>query len=75
MPDQLDGLSFGIQFRRTPMRVTVASGTLTVTLSPEGASRPIAIGFADEVREACPGERHTFELPQTGRAGRQHEPD
>jgi trehalose/maltose hydrolase-like predicted phosphorylase len=74
MPDELDGLSFRIQFRRTPMRVTVASGTLTVTLSPEGASRPIAIGFADEVREACPGERHTFELPQTGRAGRQHEP-
>jgi hypothetical protein len=57
------------------MRVTVASGTLTITLSPEGASRPIAIGFADEVREACPGERHTFELPQTGGAGRQHAPN
>ncbi len=72
IPEQLDGLSFGIRFRRTPMRVAVASGTLTVTLSPEGASRPIAIGFADEVREACPGEQHTFELPRTGRAGRQH---
>ena len=55
IPDQLDGISFGIQFRRTAMRVTVASGTLTITLSPEGASRPIAIGFADEIREACPG--------------------
>ena len=74
MPEQLDGLSFEIRFRRTPMRVTVASGSLTVTLSPEGASRPIAIGFADEVREACPGESHTFELPMTGRAGRQHAP-
>jgi trehalose/maltose hydrolase-like predicted phosphorylase len=74
MPDQLDGLSFGIRFRRTPMRVTVASGALTVTLSPEGASRPIAIGFADDVREACPGEQHTFELPMTGRAERQHAP-
>jgi trehalose/maltose hydrolase-like predicted phosphorylase len=70
IPDQLDGLSFGIQFRRTPMRVTVASGTLTVTLNPEGASRPVMIGFADDVREACPGERHTFELPRTGGAGR-----
>ena len=75
IPDQLDGISFRIQFRRTAMRVTVASGTLTITLSPEGASRPIAIGFADEVREACPGERHTFELPQTGGAGRQHAPN
>ena len=75
IPDQLDGISFGIQFRRTAMRVTVASGTLTITLSPEGASRPIAIGFADEIREACPGERHTFELPQTGGAGRQHAPN
>ena len=75
IPDQLDGISFRIQFRRTAMRVTVASGTLTITLSPEGASRPIAIGFADEVREACPGEQHTFELPQTGGAGRQHAPN
>ena len=62
IPEQLDGLAFEIQFRRTPMLVTVTSGTLTVTLSPEGASRPIAIGFGDEVREACPGEQHTFAL-------------
>ena len=75
IPDQLDGLSFGMQFHRTPMRVTVASGTLTVTLRPEGASKPISIGFGDEVREACPGDRHTFELSITGRAGHEPAPD
>jgi hypothetical protein len=29
---------------------------------PEGASRPITVAVGDEVRELCPGDRHTFEL-------------
>ena len=52
-----------MQFRRTPMRVTLDRDRLTLTVHPEGASGPIKVGVGDEIRELCPGDRHTFELP------------
>jgi trehalose/maltose hydrolase-like predicted phosphorylase len=62
LAERLDGLSFTMQFRGTPIRVTLAAGQLTVAADPEGFSRPIRVGVGDEVHELCPGDRHTFSL-------------
>jgi trehalose/maltose hydrolase-like predicted phosphorylase len=62
LADRLDGLSFAMQFRRTPIRVTLASGELTVVADAEGFSRPVRVGVGDEVRELCAGDRWVFPL-------------
>jgi trehalose/maltose hydrolase-like predicted phosphorylase len=61
LTDQLDGLSFPMQVRGTPIRVTVGGGQLTVVITG-GFSRPIKVGIGDDVREVGAGERCTFEL-------------
>jgi trehalose/maltose hydrolase-like predicted phosphorylase len=60
LTDRLEGLDFSMQFRGTPMRVQLADGELTVSAHPEGRSRPVKIGLGDDVRELCPGDRHSF---------------
>ena len=60
--DRLDGLSFPIKFRDTPIRVTVEGGELTVTALAEGQSPPIRVGVGEEITELGPGERATFAL-------------
>jgi trehalose/maltose hydrolase-like predicted phosphorylase len=62
LPDRLEGLSFSMQFRRTPIRVTLGRGELTVVVDTEGFSRPIRVGVGDEVRELCAGDRCAFRL-------------
>jgi len=62
LPSQLDGLSFPMQFRETPIQVTLAGGQLTLAVKPEGVSRPIRVGAYGDVRELCPGEQTVFEL-------------
>jgi trehalose/maltose hydrolase-like predicted phosphorylase len=64
LPRQLDGLSFSMQFRETPILVTLAGGRLTLAIHPEGVSRPVSVGVRDDVRELCPGDRTVFELSQ-----------
>jgi len=61
LTDRLDGLSFGMQMRGTPIRVTLGGGELTVVITG-GFSRPIKVGIGDDVRELGPAERCTFEL-------------
>ena len=65
LTDRLDGLSFPMQFRGTPIRVTLADGGLTVAVHTEGFSRPIRIAVGDEVRELRAGDHHTFALKPT----------
>ena len=65
LTDRLEGLSFPMQFRGTPIRVTLADGGLTVVAHTEGFSRPIRIAIGDEVRELCAGDHHTFALKPT----------
>jgi trehalose/maltose hydrolase-like predicted phosphorylase len=65
LTDRLDGLSFPMQFRGTPIRVTLKDGGLTVVTHTEGFSRPIRVAVGDEVRELRAGDRHTFALTQT----------
>ena len=62
LPAPIDGLSFSMQFRRTPLLVTLADGRLTLAAHPEGVNRPIKVGVGDQVRDFGPGDRHTFEL-------------
>jgi hypothetical protein len=58
-----------MQFRGTPIKVTLADGGLTVAAHTEGFSRPIRIAVGDEVRELCAGDHHTFSLERMTSAG------
>jgi trehalose/maltose hydrolase-like predicted phosphorylase len=62
LPSELDGLSFPLQFRETPLLVTLGGGQLTIAAHPDGASHPIRAGIPGDVRELCPGDRAVFEL-------------
>jgi len=59
LSDRLEGLSFAMQFRGTPIRVTLRRGELTVAADAEGFSRPVRVGVGEEVRELHAGERWT----------------
>jgi trehalose/maltose hydrolase-like predicted phosphorylase len=70
LPDRLEGLSFSMQFRRTPIRVTLARGELTALADAEGFSRPVRVGVGEEVRELRAGDRWAFPLRrETSAAG------
>ncbi len=73
--DRLEGLDFSMQFRGTPIHVTLEGGELTVEADSEGLSRPIRVGVADEVVELCPGDRHAFALQESSAAHYQHQPE
>jgi trehalose/maltose hydrolase-like predicted phosphorylase len=62
LPPSIEGLSFSMQFRRTPLLVTLADGRLTLAAHPEGVNPPITVGVGDQVRDFGPGDRYTFEL-------------
>jgi len=56
----LDGLSFPMRFRGTPLQITVEGDKLTVAMQDDGHGPPIKVGVGDEVREAKASERYTF---------------
>ena len=62
LPAQLDGLSFPIQFRDTPILVTITGEQLTLVVHPESASRPVRAGVPGDVRDLRAGDRAVFEL-------------
>jgi trehalose/maltose hydrolase-like predicted phosphorylase len=62
LPSGLRGLSFPLQFRETPVLVTLGGGQLTLAVHPDGASRPVRAGIPGDVRELCPGDRAVFDL-------------
>ena len=62
LPSRLDSLSFSMQFRETPIQVTLTGDHLTLAVPPEGASRPVRVAVRDDVRELCPGGQTVFEL-------------
>ena len=57
-----------MQFRGTPLRVTVESSELTIVALAGGYDLPIKVGFGEEVRELRPGEGSTFTIPAGGLA-------
>jgi trehalose/maltose hydrolase-like predicted phosphorylase len=62
LPGRLDSLSFSLQFRETPIQVTLTGDHLTLAVHPEGASRPVRVAVRDDARELCPGDQAVFEL-------------
>ena len=62
LPSRLDSLSFSMQFRETPIQVTLTGDHLTLAVHPEGASRPVRAAVHDDIRELGPGDQTVFEL-------------
>jgi hypothetical protein len=58
-----------MQFRGTPIWVTLEDGGLTVVAHTEGFSRPIRVAVGDEVCDLCAGDDHTFSLKHMASAG------
>ena len=50
-----------MQFRGTPLRVTLDGGRAHGAAVAEGFSRPVRVGVGDEVRELGAGDRCTFD--------------
>lgn len=67
LTERIDGLSFPIQFRRTPMRVAIAGGQLRVTTQSEGFNEPVKVAFGSEVHELHAGKGCVFALPRSPR--------
>ena len=59
---RLEGLSFPMQFRETPIQLSLRNGTLTAAAQPDGADRTVKIGVGDEVQDLKPNEEHSFEV-------------
>jgi trehalose/maltose hydrolase-like predicted phosphorylase len=62
MPERLEGLGFGMQFRGTHIAVEIGRGEMTVSVDPEGFARPIRVCVAGELLELDSGQRRTFPL-------------
>jgi trehalose/maltose hydrolase-like predicted phosphorylase len=62
LPSQLDGLSFSMQFRQTPIQVTLTPGQLTLTLHAEGGSRSVTVAVGTDTRELSVGDQTVFDL-------------
>ncbi|MGO9051281.1 MAG: glycoside hydrolase family 65 protein [Streptosporangiaceae bacterium] len=62
LPSRLGDLSFSMQFRETPVHVTLTGDRLTLAIHPEAVSRPIRVAVRGDIRELCPGDRAVFEL-------------
>jgi trehalose/maltose hydrolase-like predicted phosphorylase len=63
LPAAIERLSFWMQVRRTPLRVTLDHLRLAVTLHDEGAGGAVRVTVGDESRSVSPGTTETFELP------------
>jgi len=69
LPVAVGGVSFWMQFRRTPVQVSLDHRRLELTVHREGAGGPIQVGVGDDVRELCPGDTETFGLSPAVAAG------
>ena len=62
LPSQLDGLSFSMQFRQTPIQVTLTPAQLTLALHAEGGSRSVTVAVGTDTRELSVGDQTVFDL-------------
>jgi trehalose/maltose hydrolase-like predicted phosphorylase len=62
LPEQIDGLSFSMQFLGTQLSVSLDAAELTATTQREGFSRPIKVCVGDEIRQLGAGESCTFAM-------------
>jgi trehalose/maltose hydrolase-like predicted phosphorylase len=61
MREKLDGLTFPMRFRGTPIELTFEGNKLTVAAQSDGFNRSVKVGVGDTVEELGVGESHTFE--------------
>ncbi|MGW0024808.1 glycoside hydrolase family 65 protein [Rhodococcus sp. NPDC003383] len=61
--DRLDGVSFSIRFRGTPLRVRISGGELTVLAQAVGFHVPIRVALDGQEHELGPGDSCVFTLP------------
>jgi trehalose/maltose hydrolase-like predicted phosphorylase len=64
LPGDLGSLSFPMEFRGSPILVTLGDDRLTIDVRPEGPRQRIRAGISGDVRELCPGEQAQFPLKQ-----------
>lgn len=64
--EKLDGLSFPMRFRGTPILVSLEGDSLTVAAGDDGFARPIKVAIGGEERELRPGEQHTGQVAAPG---------
>jgi trehalose/maltose hydrolase-like predicted phosphorylase len=62
LPGRLAGLSFSMQFRETPIQVTLTRDRLALALHAEGGSRSVRVAVDNDVRELSVGDETVFEL-------------
>ena len=62
LPHRLASLSFSMQFRQTPIQLTLTRDRLTLALQAEGGSRSVRVAVRDDVRKLSVGDRTVFEL-------------
>ncbi len=62
LPSQLEGLSFSVQFHRTPVMVVLNADRMTLSIHPEAANRPVRVSVRGDVRELCPGDSTEFKV-------------
>ena len=62
LPSRLNGLSFSMQFRETPIQVTLTRDRLTLALRAEGGSRSVRVAVDNDVRELSVGDHTVFKL-------------
>ena len=60
--DKLEGLSFSMRFRETPIELSLEGNELTVATQTDGLARSIKVGVNGAVQELKAGEKHAFEL-------------
>ena len=61
--DRLDGVSFSIRFRGTPLRVRITGGELTVLAQAEGFHVPIRVALDGQEHALGAGDSCVFTLP------------
>lgn len=65
---QLEGLSFNMVWRNTPLRLELADGTLGVTIEEGESGQPVRVCVGDQTSEIQVGETHRFALAGGARA-------
>ena len=61
LTDKLEGLSFSMRFRDTPLSVNLEAGKLKVSVEHGGGGGAIKIGVGEDVQTIEPGEAHDFD--------------
>ncbi|MFD6856909.1 glycoside hydrolase family 65 protein [Rhodococcus sp. NPDC060090] len=61
----LDGVSFSMRYRGTPLRVQISGETLSVLAEVEGFRVPVRVGVNGETVRLEAGQSHEFQVPTT----------